>query len=122
MRGLRSFPAAGVRRSLLPALAAVALALTACGGGGSDPGPVATATVDLPKSYRFAPQAIAVPVGTTVTWTNNDDFTHNVNLEGADPLTMSPGESATRTFTAPGMYPYVCSLHPNDMTGSVLVS
>jgi plastocyanin len=83
---------------------------------------VATTSVDLPRSYRFAPAAISVPAGATVTWTNNDNFTHNVALEGTEPLTMSPGETATFIFGTPGTYPYVCSLHPNDMQGTVLVT
>jgi plastocyanin len=123
MRRSRSFLAAGAGRPLLPALAVLALVLTACGSGaGSSQSPVATTTVDLPKSYRFAPAAITVQAGATVTWTNHDNFTHNVRLEGAAPLTMAPGESVSHTFTTPGLYPYVCSLHPNDMKGSVLVT
>lgn len=37
-------------------------------------------------------------------------------------MTMSPGSSVTHTFAATGLFPYVCSLHPKDMKGSVLVS
>jgi len=106
-------------------LVLVSVALAACGGGaeaGDEASPVPTTTVDLPTSYRFAPEAITVAAGATVTWTNHDNFTHNVALEGAEPLTMAPGESATHTFAAPGSYPYVCSLHPKDMKGSVLVT
>ena len=107
------------------ALVLVSVALAACGSGaeaGDEATPVATTTVDLPTSYRFAPEAITVTAGATVSWMNHDNFTHNVALEGADPLTMAPGESATRTFTTPGLYLYVCSLHPKDMKGSVLVT
>ena len=115
--------AAGVGRSLLPALAVLALVLAACGGGaGAASSPVPTTTVDLPKSYKFAPAAITVTAGATVTWTNHDNFTHNVSLEGEAPLTMAPGESVSHTFSTPGTYPYVCSLHPKDMKGSVLVA
>jgi plastocyanin len=35
---------------------------------------------------------------------------------------MAPGQSVEHTFASPGSYPYVCSLHPTDMTGSVLVT
>lgn len=129
MDRLRPSPAARAGRSLLPALAALGLVLVAACGGGASGGagdvqasPVATATVDLPKSYRFAPSAIVVPAGSTVTWTNHDNFSHNVSLEGAAPLAMSPGESVTHTFATPGLYAYVCSLHPKDMKGSVLVT
>ena len=119
----RSVPAAA-GRPFHPVLVVLALVLVAACGGGAGAGrsPVATAAVDLPASYRFAPAAITVPAGTTVTWTNSDNFTHNVSLEGLAPLTMAPGERASHTFTTPGSYPYVCSLHPKDMKGSVLVT
>lgn len=114
----------GAGRFLLPALAVLAFVLAACGGAGAGvaSSPVPTTMVDLPTSYRFAPVAIVVPAGSTVTWTNHDNFTHNVSLEDQAPLTMGPGESAGHTFATPGTYPYVCSLHPKDMKGSVLVT
>ena len=106
----------------LGGLAAVLLLLACAAPQSADVEPVATDTVNLPPSYRFEPAAITVPAGATVTWTNNDNFTHNVHLEGEDPLTMRPGESVSQTFDSPGAYEYVCSLHPNDMQGSVLVT
>ena len=65
-------------------LATAGLAVAACGatGTGVDASPAATSTVDLPKSYKFAPVAISVAVGTTVTWTNDDNFTHTVHVDG----------------------------------------
>ena len=110
-------------RFLLPALAGIALLAAACGpGAGAAASPVATTTVDLPPSYRFVPASIAVPVGATVTWTNHDNFTHNVALDGAEPLQMAPGASVSQAFEAAGTYAYVCSLHPKDMKGMVLVT
>jgi plastocyanin len=114
---------AGAGSSFRPALALlIAFLFVACAQTGSAT-PVSTNQVDLPRSYRFAPEAIAVPVGTTVTWTNDDNFTHSVRgLPGdAEPLMMKPGEKVTHTFKAPGLYRYDCSLHPKDMKGSVLV-
>ena len=69
-------------RPPLPALTLLAaLWLVACASAGdATASPVATNTVELPKSYRFAPAAITVPAAATVTWTNHDDFTHNVRL------------------------------------------
>lgn len=86
--------------------------------------PVATDTVNLPPSYRFEPAAITVPDGTTVTWTNSDNFTHNVRLldDGGEVLALPPGASVSFTFTSPGEHRYDCSLHPSDMTGVVVVS
>jgi plastocyanin len=34
---------------------------------------------------------------------------------------LRPGETVTHAFTQPGLFRYDCSLHPNDMKGSVLV-
>jgi len=113
---------------LFPSTVALALTvvLAGCAGGaatGATSSAVATSTVDLPKSYKFAPSAITVVAGTTVTWTNHDDFTHNVTFpDGSPPLPLRPGASATHAFPTVGVYPYMCSLHPKDMKGSVVVT
>ena len=99
------------------------LLLAACG---PQPGAEAVATnqVDLPPSYKFEPAVITVPDGTTVTWTNHDNFTHNVRLldDGGEVLDLPPGESVSFTFSGPGEHRYDCSFHPNDMSGVVIVS
>jgi plastocyanin len=117
-------PAVTLRPSPAVALAGIVLALVlaACGGSNASSSPVATTTVDLPPSYRFEPAVITVQAGATVTWTNHDNFTHNVTLEGQSPLTMPPGASATHTFDSAGTYAYVCSLHPQNMKGTVIVT
>jgi plastocyanin len=103
--------------------------VAACGGAASSAGSagtVETSTVDLPKSYRFEPTAISVPLGSTVTWTNNDNFTHSVQFEDAslptEPQVMEPGASTTVTFDSAGTFAYICHLHPQDMQGTVTVS
>jgi plastocyanin len=106
-------------------LVAAAVALAACGrDAGRAAPPVATDRVDLVKSYQFAPAAITVPTGATVTWTNADVFTHSVRLvdDGGAVLVMKPGDSARFTFTSPGLHRYDCSFHPHDMRGTVLVT
>jgi plastocyanin len=86
--------------------------------------PVATNIVDLPRSYRFEPEVITVPDGTTVTWTNHDQFTHSVRLldDGGDVMTMAPGESVSFTFSGAGEHHYDCSFHATDMQGLVIVT
>jgi plastocyanin len=117
----------------LPIAIVVAAGLLACSPPGSSAtgettgvAPVETSMVDLPPSYRFAPEAISVAAGTTVTWTNSDNFTHSVQfLDGGlptEPLQMQPGASRTFTFDAPGAYRYRCHLHPQDMRGTVSVT
>ena len=120
---MSSFLRASARHPLRLALAILfALLVAACSQATAPAAPVATNQVDLPRSYRFAPEDITVEVGTTVTWTNNDNFTHSVRLlDSGEVQMMKPGESASHTFSTPGLFRYDCSLHPKDMHGSVLV-
>jgi plastocyanin len=108
---------------LAAAWLAVGVLLAACSPQAAAE-PVATNEVNLPPSYKFEPAAITVPDGTTVTWTNNDNFTHNVRLldDGGEVLDLPPGESVSFTFTGPGEHRYDCSFHPSDMSGVVVVS
>ena len=77
----------------------------------------------------FAPNAINVISGSTVSWTNDDITEHTVtaNDEGssaAPPLFDSgpipPGMAWDNKFDSPGTFGYHCSIHP-WMTGRVAV-
>jgi plastocyanin len=86
---------------------------------------VRTTSVEMPASYVFEPAAIEVLAGDTVTWTNKDHFSHNVHVLGVAEWrsdVLAPGESVTFTFADPGEYTYQCDLHPQDMTGTVIVA
>lgn len=86
---------------------------------------VDTTTVTMPKSYRFEPEAIRVDSGATVTWKNEDNFTHDVSIETGDDTgehTVKPGDKVKVTFDEPGTYRYVCRFHEHDMHGTVYVS
>jgi plastocyanin len=119
---------------LSTAVVALALVAIACSSGPSAedgdapfevPGaPVATTTVELPRSYRFVPAVIEVDAGTEVTWTNADDFPHNVTLlDGSgEVLDLPVGGAATSTFGEAGTVYYQCSLHPQQMKGKVIVT
>jgi len=99
--------------------------LAGCGGSTSaESAPVKTNIVNLPPSYKFDPAAIKVEAGATVTWTNNDHFTHSVRLEGLDGAehNIPKGQSITITFDTPGEYNYICTYHPKDMKGKVYVT
>ncbi len=102
--------------------AASVVALAACAAAKG--GPVATSRVDLPRSYQFAPAAVTVRAGTRVTWTNHDVFTHSVRLRelGDSDQIMKPGDSASYTFTRPGLYHYDCIFHTQMMQGTVAVT
>ncbi len=112
------------RSILLPAFGlAAGLALAAgCGGGSTETAEaVATTEVTMAKSYRFEPERIRVAAGATVTWTNDDNFTHTVRVDGEDDHKVDRGDSVSIRFDRPGTYHYVCTLHRQDMDGEVIV-
>jgi plastocyanin len=106
---------------LLPLAVLAALVAAGCGGAGEAAEPVATTEVEMVKSYRFEPKVIEIDAGETVTWTNDDDFTHTVQVEGQQDHEVGPGDSVEITFDEPGTYDYVCTLHSQDMDGTVIV-
>jgi plastocyanin len=100
--------------------AAVPVLATGCGGAHLGK-PVATNEVLLPKSYKFEPAAIVVKAGTSVTWRNADNFSHTVKVEDGADHKLGQGKSVTIRFAKPGTYRYLCTLHPHDMRGEVIV-
>jgi plastocyanin len=108
-------------RRLLPAVAFAAILLTAGCGGSATSGPVATTEVEMVKSYRFDPKTIEIEAGQSVTWTNEDNFTHTVQVDGQEDHEVERGESVSIRFDEPGTYHYVCRLHSHDMDGEVIV-
>jgi len=114
------------------ALAAMTLAISACGGStGSSPtapttppAPPAGATIiDVVRengAQSFSPNPATVPAGQMVVWHNIDTVTHRVVLnDGAlDTGNIAPGAfSAPMTLRAVG--PYHCSIHPS-MVGTIV--
>jgi len=87
------------------------------------PAVAATQSVAMAQ-YAFGPAAITVHVGDTITWTNHDQAPHDVTTTSAPVSlhspTLSTGQSWTYTFSQPGTYAYICSIHP-DMKAQVTV-
>jgi plastocyanin len=111
------------RRVLVILLLALSVSCASERGTPVEGEPVATNRVDMPKSYKFEPPVIEIDAGTTVTWTNNDDFPHTVHLlDGSEVDENVPiGESVSIPFEEPGTIDYECSLHPQQMRGRVVV-
>ena len=83
---------------------------------------VATTNVVI-ENFAFSPTTISVPVGSTVTWTNNDVEQHTVTARdrGFDSDAIASGQSFQFTFTRAGAYEYFCQIHPH-MVGRVTVT
>ena len=74
-------------------------------------------------NYKFDPETVTVPVGTTVTWTNKDEIPHTIassDKSFKDSSGLDTGDSYSYTFTKPGTYGYYCTLHP-FMKGKIVV-
>ena len=106
---------------LLASSLATVVVAAGCGGGSGSSEPVATTEVAMAKSYRFDPETIEVEAGARVTWTNEDNFTHTVQVDGQEDHKVDKGASVSIAFDKPGTYEYVCTLHRRDMSGTVIV-
>ncbi len=122
------------------ALLAVALALSACGGGGDGPaepnggtvqaeGPAdaQTATVVSVDGLMYDPGTVEAVVGTLeLTHRNASDVPHNLTFDDAslgaiDTVTGGQSKTITLTFSEPGTYVFVCTFHSGQV-GQVVVS
>ena len=125
-------------------LAASVITLAACGGSGNKPagaqgmdmagmagmaaapvqpgGTVATTTVAI-KNFAFSPATITVKSGATVVWTNDDSVDHTVSFQnnGISSADLGTNDTFSHTFTTPGTYNYLCTIHP-FMHGTVIVT
>jgi len=74
------------------------------------------------KQFQFSQPALTVPVGTTVTWVNQDQDAHTVTADDGrfTSTGLDHGEEFSYRFTAPGTYAYHCALHPH-MTARIVV-
>lgn len=117
------FPAAA-------AVTALAITASACSGTPAAPAaPASTSSAPVPgtavsiDNFAFAPATLTVHRGDTVTWTNHDEEPHTV--AAGDGSFRSPGMDSNATFsftfTNPGSYDYICSIHPS-MHGTVVVT
>jgi plastocyanin len=109
-------------RTIKPGMCVVtALAVAALAALASQGAPAADTKVQIDQ-YAFLPQRVTVKAGTTVTWTNDDDDSHTVasNSKLFKSKALDTGDKFSFTFTTPGTYDYICSVHPY-MTGAVVV-
>ena len=76
------------------------------------------------RGEQFVPRVLAVTVGTTVEFPNNDVTFHNVfSLSRVKPFDLGrykPGKSGTILFDRPGIVPVFCDIH-SHMSSYILV-
>jgi plastocyanin len=69
------------------------------------------------KNFDFHPMAVTIPVGASVTWKNLDGEPHTVtSVDGAfRSSALDEGDTYSFKFTKPGVYKYLCTIHPRMM-------
>ena len=76
------------------------------------------------KNFAFSPEPVTAKVGDVIGWTNSDSIGHTATLDDGTCTTdiINNGQTQSLTFSAPGTYPYHCSVHPTQMKGTITVS
>lgn len=69
------------------------------------------------KNFDYSPMELTVTPGTIVTWKNLDGEPHTVaSLDGAfHSPALDQGDTYQFKFDKPGVYKYICSIHPRMM-------
>ena len=75
----------------------------------------ADSSVIVIKKFMFNPMNVTVPAGTDVTWENEDGEPHTVVSLTGDfrSQALDQNDSFRFTFQKPGVYRYICSIHPS---------
>jgi plastocyanin len=83
----------------------------------------ATVNVDI-SGFSFRPDVLMITAGDTVTWTNRDSAQHSVLfLTGLGQTeNFGLGQSSSLRFVTAGTYNYICGLHGQSMSGTVMVN
>ena len=80
------------------------------------------------EEFAFSPEELTVPVGTTVTWTNEGAVAHTAtagtpdapNAGLFDSGDLSTGDTFSHTFEEPRSFAYFCTIPPS-MTATITV-
>jgi plastocyanin len=74
------------------------------------------------KDSEFRPNHVSVPIGTAVSWRNDDPYPHDVTFSGGPASgQLDSGPVYERTFDEAGTFDYECTIHPG-MVGRVTVT
>src|SRR5689334_6510068 len=113
----------------LMALLLLSMVLAACGDNPTPvPAPNTTAAAAQPTQanvaapvtinidligFKFSPQEISIPAGSTVIWTNKESAKHDVVADdnSFESPTLDKGQSYSRKFDTPGTITYYCKFH-----------
>ncbi len=80
------------------------------------------------KDHSFIPDTLNIPVGSTVTWVNQDSAAHTVTSSDTlnsdvkfDSGSIQSQDTYNFTFNSSGVYHYYCKNYPGKMYGVIIV-
>ena len=82
-------------------------------------------TVVQVSEYAFTAPSVTVKAGQAVVWHNTGNVAHTVTETSGHDFNspeINPGQTYVQTFDKPGTYTYICSIHPDRMKGTVVVT
>lgn len=87
------------------------------------PKPVAKVRKTIIRNITYVQPKIAIAVGTTIEWTNNDPLPHSVTAvdRSFNSGLIQPGRTYRHTFTKAGTFNFYCMPHP-FMKGVIVVT
>jgi plastocyanin len=105
----------------MAALLAAALPRLTAAGETAVKAAASTATVQI-DNFVFTPATLTVAAGTTVTWKNEDDSPHRIGDKDGTfkSAALDTDDTFSHTFATPGVFPYICTIHPY-MVGKIVV-
>lgn len=125
------------RRALLRAGALLAACVTAValfGAAASPAKPPSKPTIVSVNDFYFGPSAVTIKKGGSVKWVWSDlnTYPHDVHLKKGPNGLKNKGYYSSkttavteaqfqRTFTTPGTYKFICTIHPTEMKLTVTV-
>ena len=89
-------------------------------GASASTAPTASIPTVQIRNFAFVPASLTVRAGATVRFVNDDQDAHTVTGKGFDSGGLDSGAVWAHRFTRPGIYAYVCALHPY-MRGRIVV-
>lgn len=123
--------AAALRAGAVLAACVTAVALSGAPAGAAKPTPKPT-TVTV-NDFYFGPNAVTIRKGSSIrwVWSELNTYPHDVHLK-AGPRGVKSTAYSTKTtavtdahfqrkFTTPGVYKFICTIHPTEMKLTVVV-
>lgn len=99
-------------------IAALVLALSACGGASAPAVTVEAHNAESTDTYRFSPDTITIAQGAVLQLVNKGDVEHNLTIDGQNiVIDTGVGQTAQATIDLPpGTYTFQCTIFEASST------